>query len=107
MTYSQAKMRISNPDAYTWQEVKEAAIFILSRLDSTQEDIDQAQDALTKGHRTMIHPEGQCQHRDPKTDTRCKRLATNHNETYCEEHERQAQERLAAYRRIQRTREFG
>ena len=42
MTYSIAKLRIWNPEAYTRQEVHSAAIFILSVLDADAEDIPQA-----------------------------------------------------------------
>ena len=42
MTYTMAKMRIWNPDAYTAKEVREAAVFILGTMGAHQEDIDQA-----------------------------------------------------------------
>lgn len=42
MTYDQAKLRIWNPQAYTSDEVRRAAILILSSLGASQEDIDQA-----------------------------------------------------------------
>lgn len=42
MTYAIAKMRIWNPDCYTWHQVKEAVAFILSRLDASAEDAAQA-----------------------------------------------------------------
>jgi hypothetical protein len=52
MTYSQAKLRVSMPDSYPREAVKEAAIWILSRLDASREDIEQATFCLTNasGH---------------------------------------------------------
>ena len=42
MTYTQAKLRIWSWEAYTPEQVREAAIFILASLSAHQEDIDQA-----------------------------------------------------------------
>ena len=46
MTYTQARLRIWNPDAYTRQQVHSAAIFILSCIDANNEDIMQASGLL-------------------------------------------------------------
>ena len=52
MTYTQAKLRISMPDSYSREAVKEAAIWILAKLDASREDIDQASFCITNnsGH---------------------------------------------------------
>lgn len=41
-TYRAAKMTIWNPDAYSDAEVRDAAIFIQSKLDAKEEDLQQA-----------------------------------------------------------------
>lgn len=41
-TYAQAKMTIWNPDTYEPAQVRDAAIFIQSRLDAKEEDLQQA-----------------------------------------------------------------
>jgi hypothetical protein len=43
MTYSQAKMRIENPDAgYSREELQAAVTYFLSRLNVRKEDLDRA-----------------------------------------------------------------
>jgi hypothetical protein len=42
MTYTQAKLRIAMPDGYSREAVQEAAIWMLSRLDASREDVEQA-----------------------------------------------------------------
>ena len=42
MTYTTAKLRIWNPDAYPRKEVREAAVWILGTMSARREDIDQA-----------------------------------------------------------------
>jgi hypothetical protein len=42
MTYAIAKLRIWFAEAYTREQVRDAAIFILSTLDAQQEDVDLA-----------------------------------------------------------------
>ncbi len=42
MTYTQAKLIIRNPAAYTKAEVRKAAIWILGTISARREDVDQA-----------------------------------------------------------------
>lgn len=42
MTHTQAKLIIWHPDAYPRQKVREAAIFILGKLNVSRDDIRQA-----------------------------------------------------------------
>jgi hypothetical protein len=42
MTYSQAKMIVWNPETYSKDDVRKAAVYILGTLEAEQEDIDQA-----------------------------------------------------------------
>lgn len=42
MTYTQAKLIVWNADAYTREQVRQAAVFVLGSLGASQEDVDQA-----------------------------------------------------------------
>lgn len=46
MTYTQAKLIIWNPDAYTKSQVRGAAVWMLARIGARREDIDQATNLL-------------------------------------------------------------
>jgi hypothetical protein len=49
MNYTQAKLKISMPDGYTREAVREAAIWMLAKLDASREDIAQAEACLQYG----------------------------------------------------------
>lgn len=42
MTYTQARMIVWNPDAYTVEQVRKAISFILGTLSARREDVDRA-----------------------------------------------------------------
>lgn len=42
MTYNQAKLRVWNNEAYSAEQVREAAIYILGSLSAKAEDVQQA-----------------------------------------------------------------
>jgi hypothetical protein len=42
MNYTRAKLIIWNPDAYERDQVREAALYIVSQLHARREDLDQA-----------------------------------------------------------------
>lgn len=46
MTYTQAKLIIWNPAAYSRDEVQKAAIWVLGKVGARREDVDQATNLL-------------------------------------------------------------
>ncbi len=42
MNYTQAKLRIWNPDAYSKDEVRKAAVYIIGTIGARKEDLHQA-----------------------------------------------------------------